>query len=157
MKLHIGSGELEAHSKLLVESYEKVIGKSIFEHYCNSEAESGNAVRLFEAPFLVLSHGTELDPILNYGNRSALELWEMDWDTFTSTPSRLTAERGLREQREKLLEDSRQQGYSEGYIGIRISRTGRRFEIKNVRLWNVYDSNGIYHGQAAVFSEWSYI
>jgi len=32
---------------------------------------------MFEAPFVLISHGTEDDPILNYGNRVALWLWQM--------------------------------------------------------------------------------
>jgi len=32
---------------------------------------------LFEAPFVLISHGTEEDPILNYGNR--LALWLCGW------------------------------------------------------------------------------
>jgi hypothetical protein len=41
------------------------------------------AQRLFEAAFVVVSHGTEADPIFNYGNRKALELWQLDWEAFT--------------------------------------------------------------------------
>ena len=48
--------------------------------------------RLFLAPFVVVSHAESGDPILNYGNRQALDLWEMTWAEFTATPSRLTAE-----------------------------------------------------------------
>src|ERR1051325_3502282 len=32
---------------------------------------------VFEAPFAVASHGTQADPVLNFGNRAALALWEM--------------------------------------------------------------------------------
>lgn len=32
------------------------------------------AQALFAAPFVVVSHGTEPDPILNYGNQTALDL-----------------------------------------------------------------------------------
>ena len=49
--------------------------------------------RLFSAPFVVVSHIDSGDPILNYGNRKALDLWEMTWAEFTTTPSRLTPRR----------------------------------------------------------------
>ena len=62
-----------------------------------------------------------------------------------------------RSQREKLLADAKEKGYSDGYYGIRISSGGRRFEIRNVLLWSVTDEQGSYRGQAAVFSEWAYI
>jgi hypothetical protein len=151
MNLECNWKELEAHSTLLMESYKRCTGRPIlnFDATKNTSAEA-----LFNEPFVLLSHGTESDPILNYGNRKALELWEMDWSTFTSTPSRLTAEPLVRNLREKLLEESRLQGFSEGYSGIRISRSGRRFEIRNALIWSLIDSNGNYQGQAAIFSEW---
>ncbi|QMV44926.1 MEKHLA domain-containing protein [Cohnella cholangitidis] len=109
---------------------------------------------LNRAPFVLLSHGTEPDPVLNYGNNAALALWEMSWEEFTSTPSRLTAEAALQSQREQLLEDTQRQGYSDGYYGIRISKSGIRFEIQNVLLWNIVDDAGEFRGQAAVFTKW---
>lgn len=44
------------------------------------------------APFAIVSHDTRSDPVFNYGNRTALELFEMTWAEFTSMPSRLSAE-----------------------------------------------------------------
>ncbi|WP_373232517.1 MEKHLA domain-containing protein [Cohnella sp.] len=152
MNLEENMRQLEAHSKMLIESYKRVTGNSLLEVQVNT---SMCAEALFNAQFVLLSHGTELDPVLNYGNRLALELWEMDWSTFTSTPSRLTAEPMERGQREKLLENARTQGFSADYTGVRISRSGRRFEIRNAIIWSVLDSYGRYQGQAAVFSEWN--
>ncbi|HEY8528053.1 MAG TPA: MEKHLA domain-containing protein [Paenibacillaceae bacterium] len=94
-----------------MESYERVTGRKLLdpEPPPGKEAEA-----LFEAPFALLSHGTEPDPILQYRNRKALELWEMDREAFTSMPSRLTAEQAERGGREKLLRDVREKGYSDG-------------------------------------------
>jgi MEKHLA domain len=50
------------------------------------------AEELFAAPFVIVSHDTQADPVLNYGNRAALTLWEMSWEELTRTPSRLTVE-----------------------------------------------------------------
>ena len=47
------------------------------------------AGKIFQAPFVLVSHGTEADPVLNYGNAAALALWEMSWTELTRTPSRL--------------------------------------------------------------------
>jgi len=44
---------------------------------------------MFLAPYVVVSHGTQDDPILNYGNRVALNLWDLPFENFTKTPSRL--------------------------------------------------------------------
>jgi len=112
---------------------------------------------LFFQPFVVLSHGTQDDPVLNFGNQAALDLWEMTWEEFTNTPSRLTAEPVNREDREKLLEEVRLNGYIDTYRGVRISRGGRRFLIEKGTVWNIVDENNEYAGQAATFSRWTYI
>jgi hypothetical protein len=115
------------------------------------------APKLFNAPFVVVSHGMEPDPILNYGNRVALELWEMSWDEFTHAPSRLTAEPAKREERAKVMGIVGRQGFFENYSGIRVSKTGRRFEISAATIWNLISETGQLQGQAATFSEWKFL
>jgi hypothetical protein len=51
----------------------------------------------------------------------------------------------------KLLEKVSQQGYVNGYSGLRIAKSGRRFIITDTTVWNLLDEAGGYHGQAAVF------
>ena len=110
---------------------------------------------LFEACFVVVSHGVEADPILNYGNQIALDLWELSWNQFIKTPSRLTAEPDDRAERERMLTQARAKGYFDGYRGVRISSTGRRFLVEQALIWNVIDPAGNPIGQAATFSQWS--
>lgn len=51
------------------------------------------AKALWEAPFAVLSHERESDdPLLLYGNRAALGLFETSWEEFVGVPSRRTAQ-----------------------------------------------------------------
>ena len=88
--------------------------------------------RLFFAPFVVVSHADSEDPILNYGNRQALDLWEMTWPEFTATPSRLTAEPMNLDERARMLHQAANQGFITDYRGVRISRTGRRFLVEQV-------------------------
>ena len=109
---------------------------------------------LFEAPFAVISGGAEGDQILNYGNKTAMNLWQMDWETLTRTPSRLTAEPMHRDERAEFLRRVRERGFIDDYSGIRISSTGRRFRIVQATVWNVTDALGDYAGQAATFSNW---
>ncbi len=75
----------------------------------------------------------------------------MDWNTFTRTPGRHTAEPVEREERARFLETVRKQGYVDDYRGIRISSTGRRFEIRQATVWNLIDEGGQYAGQAVTF------
>jgi hypothetical protein len=105
----------------------------------------------------VVSHGTEADPILNYGNRTALDLWEMTWEQLTKTPSRLTAEPVNRAERERMLEQARLRGFIDTYRGVRVSGTGRRFLVNNAVIWNVLDERRERIGQAATFSRWTWI
>ena len=110
--------------------------------------------RLFVAPFVVASHTKADDPILNYGNRQALELWEGTWEEFAGIPSRLTAEPVNQPERARMLEQVATHGFITDYQGIRISRTGRRFLVKQATVWNILDDRGTIQGQAATFSHW---
>jgi len=100
------------------------------------------AKRLFNSAFVVASHGVENDPLLNYGNQAALNLWAMDWQQFTQTPSRLTAEPVNREKRARMLEQARTQGYISDYCGVRISSTGKRFLVDQAIIWNIHNVHG---------------
>lgn len=114
------------------------------------------AKALFEASFVLASHGTELDPIFNYGNRKALELWELSWEEFTRIPSRRSAEEVVQEERDRLLAEAATKGFSY-YSGVRITSTAKRFEIQDGILWNLLDEQNQYYGQAAFFSNWKFI
>ncbi len=115
------------------------------------------AERVWCAPQVVVAHGTEADPVLWYGNRIALGLWQMDWAEFTATPSRFTAEAPEREERARLMAAVTAQGFIDDYAGVRISRNGRRFRIHRATVWNVVDPEGAPAGQAATFSSWDWL
>ena len=115
------------------------------------------AERLFTCPFVVVSHGRQDDPILNYGNRAALTLWEMEWEELTRTPSRLTAEPVNREERARMLERAKAHGYIADYRGIRISGSGKQFLVERATIWNIHKPNGTAIGQAATFSTWTFL
>ncbi len=142
------------HSTALLDAHRDRTGRELIERGGGAEAE---AERLLAAPFVVVSHGVETDPILNYGNRVALALWEMSAMELVRTPSRLTAESMLRDARERLLEQTARDGFVSGYEGVRISATGRRFRISNVTIWNVTDVVGAPAGQAATFARWTFL
>jgi MEKHLA domain len=141
-------------SQRLLDSYSHWTGKELIERMGE---ETYQARTLFEAPFVVVSHGVEPDPILNYGNQTALDLWELSWAQFVTTPSRLTAESDDRDERGRMLERARLNGYFDGYRGVRISSTGRRFLVEQALIWTVIDLAGRPIGQAATFSHWSMV
>jgi hypothetical protein len=142
------------HSVLLLDTYRLRTGRDLIERGGGREAEAG---RLLAAPFVVVSHGVEADPLLNYGNRVACALWEMSPATLGTTPSRQTAEPMLREAREGLLDQVARDGYVTGYEGVRISASGRRFRISGATIWQVTDEAGKPAGQAATFARWTFL
>jgi hypothetical protein len=109
---------------------------------CSTVASSDDLV--------VVSHDGAEDPVFNYASKAALDLWEMDWETFTSTPSRFSAEPDEREARAELLRRVTEDGYVDDYCGVRISSSGKRFEVRDAYVWNVYDGDTRV-GQAALF------
>ncbi len=148
------SPQWQALTQLLLDSYARWLKTDLVPRDGDAAAQ---AQRLFEAPFVVVAHGTQADPILCYGNRTALDLWQMDLPTLLATPSRLTAEPMHRDERAQLLARTTRDGYVDDYRGIRISSTGKRFEIQQAIVWNLLDAAGQYQGQAATFNHWSFL
>jgi hypothetical protein len=139
------------HTQNLLRSFRHWLGREL---WVGSNEPQLIAEELFSAPIAVLSHGTQADPVFNYGNQTVLQLWEMDWADFTQMPSRLSAEPDLREARSQLLAAAAQQGYLTDYSGVRISKTGQRFWIEQAIIWRVFDDEGNSCGQAATFDRW---
>ena len=146
----------------LVIAQTQIMARSL-KHWTGLDLLPGNfppeelAEKVFHAPFVLVSHGTEADPVLNYGNAAALGLWEMSWAELTRTPSRLTAEAPNRAERARLLAAVTERGFIGDYSGVRISKTGRRFRIARATVWNLLDEHGDASGQAAMFEQWEFL
>lgn len=141
----------QAHTRLIVSSFLRVTGKHLIAPDITVDLDTA----LFEAEFCVLSHNDDPDPMFNYGNRAALELFELDWDELISLPSRLSAEPQRREERDRLLMEVAEKGYIDSYQGIRVSSSGKRFMVEKSIVWNLVDELGKFRGQAAVLYEWA--
>lgn len=142
---------LARHVRLLRASYRHWTGLDLVPP---SQDDQQAIATLNTASFAVVSHDTQPDPIFNYGNPLALTLFEMSWDDFIALPSRMSAEPLLQPQREHLMQRVSQHGYVDDYTGIRISRHGKRFSIRNATVWNLLDESGGYYGQAALLRDW---
>ncbi|BBH22207.1 MEKHLA domain-containing protein [Paenibacillus baekrokdamisoli] len=140
----------ERHARIILGSYRRLLGKELFE----IDTSQPLAQQLYEAPIVVLSHGVEADPVLNYGNLEALKLWEMSFEHFTQTESKHTAEPLIQAERQRFLQAVNEKGYIDDYSGIRISSSGRRFRIQQAIVWNLTDDHGVYYGQAAAFASY---
>ena len=133
------------HAINLCDSYQCLLKKSLLVNIGGEPLIQS----LYNAPFALLSHGLEDDPIFNFGNAAALKLFEYSWPEFIQLPSRLSAKPVDQEERQRLLAAVNQQGYIDNYTGIRIAASGREFLIENTVVWNIIDKDGRYCGQAA--------
>jgi PAS domain-containing protein len=143
----------QAHVALLLKSYQRLLQQSLLE----SSEQSAWGRLAFKANFALLSHNTDQEPLFNYANRAALELFEFSWEELIGMPSRLSAEPVNQQERERLLAKVTAQGFIDDYAGVRISKTGKRFLIQGAVVWNVVDEHGVYHGQAAWFKDWTWL
>jgi hypothetical protein len=134
---------------LLASSYSRVVGSPLV-------AEGRDAAWLYDdAPFAVLAHDTEPDPVFVYANRTAQACFEYGWDEFVTLPSRLSAEAPNREERQRLLDAVSRDGFISDYRGMRIAASGRRFWIEGGTVWQLIDEAGTPRGQAAMFTSWT--
>jgi hypothetical protein len=145
---------LVEHAVIIRTSYARLFGKELLPAV---ESDEEFAKQLFYVPFAVVSHNTDEDPVFNYANLKAMELFEFGWEEFTRLPSRLSAEPVNRPEREKLLAEVARHGYINHYQGVRIAKSGRRFLIKNATVWNLSDQLGCHSGQAACFDQWQFL
>ena len=137
--------------QLIADSHLRLAGRPLLDGVLPDTAE------LWHAPFVLIAHGIESDPLFFYGNRKALDLFAIDTASLTCMPSRLSAEPVDREERARLFDRVRRSGHIDDYAGERIAANGRRFRIAQATVWNLEDGNGHVHGQAARFDDWVWI
>lgn len=140
-----------AHARLLLNSYRQLLGRPLIDI---DLANPDLGTTLFYAGFALVSHDSSADPLFNYANRIALNLFEYSWEELIGLPSRFSAEPLNRDARQKLLAEVSAKGFIECYSGVRIAKSGKRFTIANAAVWNVCGENGAYYGQAACFKDW---
>ena len=138
-------------TQIVLNSYKKLLKKELINRQGSPREQSR---QLFYAPFVVFSHGIEKDPIYNYGNQLGLKLWEINWDELIETPSRTNTEISLRQERQILIQETTDREYVTNRQGIRISKTGKKYQINDITIWNLYNNEDKYCGQAATFSDW---
>lgn len=136
-----------AFFKLLESSYCRLLNRPLAA--AGLDAAAGARWLYEEAPFGILAHDTAADPVFMYGNRAAQELFGYSWDELTVLPSRLSAEAPDRDARADFLRRVSEDGFVEGYRGMRVTKSGKRFWIDNVTVWQLMDEQGVHHGQAA--------
>jgi hypothetical protein len=143
---------LQRHSQIFCASYYHWTGLPLVAKDLSPQIQ---AEALMDAPFGLVSHDAQDDPVFNYGNTLALQLFGYTWDEFTQLSSRYSAEPMNRIARAALLARVTQHGFVDDYSGVRIAKDGTRFLIKNAIVWNLLDEMGAHYGQAALIRNWS--
>jgi PAS domain-containing protein len=134
---------------LLAASYATLVGGALVPDGADT------AAWLYEAPFGLLAHDTAPDPVFVYANRTAQERFGYPWAEFVGLPSRLSAGEEDRAARAALLDAVQRQGYTDDYRGLRVAKSGRRFWIDDVTVWNLVTPESGRVGQAALIRRWS--
>lgn len=145
--------EIIRWSQIMAHSYRQLLGENLIE----SDTPEHLSKALFHAPFVLVSHGTQADPIFNYANQTAQQLWGISWDEFIQTPSASVTQPDEMADRASMLKQAAAQGYIDNYQGTRIAKSDKKFLIKQVRLWNLQNEKGDRCGQAATFPSWQWL
>lgn len=134
----------------------RTYGERLGERLLPSELEPKAAARWLyeEAPFCMLVHNTASDPRFVYANCAAQTCFEFAWDEMTCLSSRLSAEAPNQAERQGLIEAVTRAGFATGYRGLRMAKSGRRFWIEDVTMWQLTDAAGTVRGQAAAYNHW---
>ena len=103
------------------------------------------------APYSLLAHGTEDDPLFFYANQQTLACFKYPRSEFLGMPSRFSASPLDRAMRQTLLEQVTAHGIAHGYSGYRVDKAGNAFMIHEGKVWTLVDQQGVHLGQAALF------
>lgn len=150
---------LENHIRLLNQSLQDSSGQSLFgwiqmQQYIDGEnqliEESAPALHN-NTRFGVLSHGTQPDPVYNYGNYASLMLFEQTIEKLCQTPSHFSTIPELMEDRSDLIQVIEKDGHGTIHNAIRISAEGHPFQIPQIKVWTVFDDDGKRVGLAAIY------
>jgi PAS domain-containing protein len=136
------------------ESYRRALGRELAP---GPDVSARARWAVEEAPYGLLAHDGAEDPRFIYANAVALNCFEYSWPEFAGMPSRLSALPDGQRDRDAFLAEVAAKGWAQGYRGLRVSRTGRRFWIEDVVMWNLIDEAGRPCGQAALFPRWTVV
>jgi hypothetical protein len=136
------------------DSLQKLTGKSLLDRMdgVTSIQEVHSCSR-----YAVLSHGTQQDPIFKYFNDAAFLVFQFSEDEVYKLPSRYSAPGEVRDQRASLVKKVVSEQVKTIPEAIRQMKSGRKIRLKDVLLWNVFDSGGTRVGQTAMFDRESIV
>lgn len=164
--VQVASPALIAHTELILTSYRRALGSKLLDDLLDPDvreeeddetftlARESRAKALYEAPFVVVSHGIEENPLFDYANQAAQRMFKLSWPELVGRPSKESAEADAQRERDELLRQVEEKGYYTGYTGTRVDSRGRRLTIQDATVWNLTDEQGNLVGQAATYPRW---
>lgn len=152
--------DMITHVKYLDASLTKLTGKGIYERMNIDRTSVGstneeiyNAICENER-YVLISHGTQESPIYNFGNVACLNAFARGWHDHCKMPSRECVISKSQDEalRIELMQNVTDFGFVDGdYRGYRVRGDGKFIRLYECCVWNCYDENDIYIGQAALF------
>jgi len=106
--------------------------------------------------YILITHGTEENPIFNFGNQAALSAFYRSWESLTAMASAQSVVlRSIDEEmRIELMRKVTTENYVEGASGIRIRGDGTFIKLIDAVVWNCFNEDGTVIGQAAFFDRY---
>ncbi len=141
----------------IASSYNRAFKKQLVSSKSFSNRSSTFSQELFIMNAPVLAHDISNDPLFIYANSAALNLWKLSWSEMIGMPSRLSAPADQVEDRLLHIKKAFTEDFLQLNGTVRVDRLGRKFFIKNVRIWTIFNNQGSVSGQAATFSSWWFI
>lgn len=130
------------------DSLEQYYGKSLYDEL----SVSGPGAIHNNERYVVISHGTQDDPVYNYGNKAGLLFFGYPEHEFVQLPSRYSAPSGaLRQDRSQIVQHVLDHGWTIIDEAIRQNKARESFRVRRILYFNVNDDDGKRIGQAATF------
>jgi len=166
----VGGRDIVTHVKYVDASLRKLTGRGVCERMnidldpttkeassdvstCSSSDDVYRAICKNDQ-YVLITHGTQADPIYNFGNVACLTAFHRAYDDLITMPSRLCVVHKSQDEvlRNELMTKVTNDGFVEGaYRGYRIRGDGKFIKLTNAVVWNCYGDDGVYIGQAALF------
>ncbi|NTX13794.1 MEKHLA domain-containing protein [Myxococcus sp. CA056] len=130
--------------KMMDASYQRKRGKPLGVGFCPPHLEGAPPEARLEwvhtqAPFMLLAQDASEDPLYLYTNASASQHFGYTPEEFLSTPARHSATPEGQEDRDAAVKATYEKGSILGYTGVRITKGGKLFRIRDAELWLLHD------------------
>lgn len=114
-------------------------------------SSNDNLINAFDqCSFPIASHDNSSEPLFNYANRAALNLFKMTSKQMIGLPSKDSALPIDQDERSLILEQVIKYGFIEHYQGKRVASDQSIFHIQDATVWNLLDHEKKYYGQAVI-------